>query len=129
TSLKRVSAWSYVFLCTVTYVAVWSLLHDGYGPSGAGGAQDENYVAALICMAIPFAYFSLFVTRRLIVKVLLVAMLLVFATAMVVQENPSRGGFLGLCAVALYCVFRSRRKAVGFGVILVMALGLVAVAG
>jgi putative inorganic carbon (HCO3(-)) transporter len=129
TSVKRVKVWSYVFIGVVAYVAIWSLLHNGFGPGGTDAAQDENYVAALICMAIPFAYFSLFPAKSHIVRVLLVAVLMVFATAMVVQQNPSRGGFLGLCAVALYCVLRSRRKAVGIGVMLAMTLGLVAVAG
>src|SRR5881397_2727415 len=37
-----INTWMIVFL----YVGVWAIFHEGWGPAGALGAQDENYVGA-----------------------------------------------------------------------------------
>jgi len=123
TSIRRIRVWAYTFLAVAAYVGVWAITHDGFGPSGAKGAQDENYVAALMGMAIPFAYFSLFVEKRRIVRMLLMGSILVFVGATVV--GFSRGGFLGLVAAVFYCLARSPRKLRGF--VVVAIIGIVAV--
>src|SRR5207302_4902709 len=56
TSVRRIKLWSYAFLAVALYVGGWASLHGGYGPSAAGGGQDENYIAAMMGMAIPLAY-------------------------------------------------------------------------
>ncbi len=129
TSVKSVRWWAYSFLAVSFYVGVWAATHGGFGPSGADGGQDENYVAALMGMAVPFAYFSLFCEKRRIIKGLLVASIVVFVAAIALGQNPSRGGFLGLCAVGAYCFARSPRKLLGFGIFAVLGIALVAIAG
>src|SRR5262249_32110139 len=126
-SVPRIRAWAYTFVAVVFYVGVYAIFHGGYGPAGAGGGQDENYVAAMMGMAIPFAYFSIFTERRFIAKILLTICIAVFCAAIVVSF--SRGGFLGFCAVLVYCVARSPKKAIGFGVAAIIGLTVLLVAG
>jgi putative inorganic carbon (hco3(-)) transporter len=127
TSIQHVRVWLYSFVAIAAYVAVYAVTHEGFGPAGAGGAQDENYVAALMGMAVPCAYFGFQAERRRVAKAVLAASLLLFCLAIVVSF--SRGGFIGLCAVLVYCLARSRRKLIGFAVMGLMVLTLVAMAG
>lgn len=120
TSVRRIKIWIYAFVAVAVYVGGYAILHEGFGPSGSAGAQDENYVAAMMGMAIPLAYFSIFIETRRIGKVLLGLSILVFCGAVVV--GFSRGGFIGLCAVVLYCMARSPKKLLGFGVVTVIVL-------
>jgi O-antigen ligase len=129
TSVRRLRIWVYTFLAIILYVGMWAVFHGGMGPSGISGSQDENYVAALVDMAIPFAFFSLFVEKRRVIQVLLVLSIVVFVGAIALGENPSRGGFIGLCAVALYCLKRSPKKLLGVGALAAIALSLVVLAG
>jgi O-antigen ligase len=123
TSVRKVRVWIYTFLAVASYVGLWAIASGGYGPSGAAGGQDENYVAAMMGMAVSFAYFSIFAAKRPIVKVILALSILVFLGAVIAGNDVSRGGFLGLCAVFLYCLARSPRKWVG----LVVLVALIAV--
>jgi len=128
TSVRRIKIWIYAFVAIAVYVGGWALFHRGYGPSAAGGGQDENYVAAMVGMAFPFAYFSIFTETHRVRKVLLAIALLVFCGSLVVAEDVSRGGFIGLCSVLLYCLAKSPRKWIGLGIaalIALLALGFV----
>lgn len=127
TSVRKVRAWAYTFVAVSLLVAGWALFHGGLGPSGSSGGQDENYVAAMMCMAIPFAYFSIFSETRRPVKLLLILSIVVFTGAVIV--GLSRGGFVGLCAVALYCLARSPKKLVGLSVVAVIVVGVLLFAG
>jgi O-antigen ligase len=129
TSVRRIRIWVYTLLAIILYVGTWAVFHGGMGPSGTAGSQDENYVAALVDMAIPFAFFSLFVEKRRVIQVLLVLSMVVFVGAIALGGDPSRGGFLGLCAVALYCLMRSPKKILGIGAITVIGVSLVVIAG
>ena len=129
TSVRRIQIWIYMFVAVAVYVAGFAALHSGYGPSGSGGAQDENYVATMMGMALPFAYFSISAETRGVRKVLFTVAIPVFCVALIVAENASRGGFLGLCAVLLYCVARSPRKWMGFAVIALVGLVVFGFAG
>lgn len=128
-SLRSVRVWAYTLLGVCMYVGAWAATHGGYGPSGAGGSQDENYVAAMMGMALPFAYFSLFVEKRWIPRALMVVSIIICVAAVALGSNPSRGGFLGLVAVAGYCLWRSPRKGLGLGLIGVAAIALFLAAG
>jgi O-antigen ligase len=72
------------------------------------GWQDENYAAALMTMAFPFAYFSIFVARKVLARVAFAMVAGLFMAAVVVSF--SRGGFLGMAVVLLYCVLRSPKR-------------------
>ena len=127
-TVRKVRLWVYCFLAVAGYVGGWALLHDGFGPARRSG-HDENYVAAIMGMAVPFAYFSLFVEKRLVARVLLVTAIVLAVGAMGAAYDPSRGGFLGLCAGALYCLARSSNKMLGIGILGVAGLTLLLLAG
>ena len=117
TSVRLVRLWIYTFVAVAVYVGTWAIFHGGYGPSGAAGGQDENYVAAMMGMAVSFAYFSIFAAKTRLRKIVLGGTVLVFLAAVAAEQDVSRGGFLGLCAVFLYCLARSPKKWVGLALI------------
>lgn len=124
-SLRKVKIYVNVLVVVFLYVGVWALFAGGNGPAGAGGAQDENYTSAMMCMAIPLAYFSIPLTTRTVAKLFYVLALGVFVAAVVI--GGSRGGFLGLVGAALFCVYYSprRRQAItslAVGVLLVLTV-------
>jgi O-antigen ligase len=128
TSVRSLRLWIYSLIGISVYVGAWAAAHGGYGPAGHDG-QDENYVAALMAMATALSYFSLFAEKRLIPRLLLGFSIIIFVAAIALAENASRGGFLALCAVALYGVWRSPRKLVGFSVLIAGGIALFAIAG
>lgn len=127
-SVRRVRVWIYGFLVIAAYVGGWAAFHGGFGPGGAGN-YDENYVATLMGMAVGIAYFSFLAEKRLAVKALLIVAMVTFVAAMANAQDPSRGGFIALCVVGIYCVGRSPRKAMGFGLLALLGLALLAIAG
>lgn len=127
-SVKRARAWSLAMVAIAFYVGFWALSHGGYGPASSNG-QDENYVATLMGMGVAIAYFTMLGEKRLWVKLALCFAMFVFVGAMAVANNASRGGFLGLIAVAGYCVWRSPHKMVAIGALSVAGLALLALAG
>lgn len=102
-------------LAIFLYLGGWAVTHSGFGPAGAWGGQDENYVAAFMCVAIPFAYFSLFMSKSMMQRLCLCALLAIFVGAIVI--GLSRGGFLGLCFVGLICLWNSPQKVLGFSIV------------
>jgi O-antigen ligase len=128
-SARAIRAWIYTFVGVSAYVGGWALFHGGFGPSAAAGGQDENYVAAMMGMAVPFAYFSIFAAKRWVTKAILAGSIAVFCGAMIAADNASRGGFLGLCAVFLYCLARSPRKWLGVVIVTAIVLAILPFAG
>jgi O-antigen ligase len=123
TSVRKVRIVIMTFVVVTFYVGAWAIFNGGFGPSGAAGGQDENYVAAMMGMSIAFAYFTIFATKRWIVKLLCVVSILVSLAAVISANNVSRGGFLGICAALLYCLARSPRKWIGVIVLAAVAVG------
>ena len=126
-SLRKVKIFVNVLIAVFLYVGVWAVLSGGNGPAGSGGAQDENYTSAMMCMAIPLAYFSVPLAKSRVVKLCYVVALGVFVAAVVV--SGSRGGFLGLIGAALFCALYSPRKKQAFAGLLIGAALALAVAG
>ena len=114
-----INTWMIVFL----YVGVWAIFHEGWGPAGAFG-HDENYVGAMMTMALPFSFFSLFLKNGLVRKALLVLFSGSYLLAIVV--GLSRGAFLGLCFVLLYSLKQPEKQwigwMVGFGLVIALSL-------
>lgn len=129
TNERQVRFWIYTFVLVALYVGAWAATHGGYGPAGRDGGQDENYVAALMGLAVALAYFCFFADRRVIVRAVLVGGIIVFVAAIALGANPSRGGFLGLCAVGGYCLSRSPRKSLGLAIFAAVAIAFVLIAG
>ena len=128
TSLRHVRWYVYSLILIAFYVGFWATTHGGFGPAGGAG-QDENYTAALMTVGAALAYFSFFTVKRLWVRLALGAAMCTFVAAMAVADNPSRGGFLALISVALYCLWRSPRKLMGVSIIAALGAALVLFAG
>lgn len=128
-SMHRFRVWLYVYLATALFVGLWAVTHGGYGPSGASGGQDENYVAAMMGLAVAIAYFVMFAEKSQGIKLTLAVSIVIFVGAIALGNNPSRGGFIGLCAVAVYCLARSPRKGLGITAFALIGVALVAIAG
>jgi O-antigen ligase len=100
-TVRRLTAFIHALLLAFLYVALYAIFHKGMGP----GWQDENYAATAMSMALPFAYFSIFIGKRAIEKLLFAVLAGTFIVAVVVSF--SRGGLLGLGAALIYCWLRS----------------------
>jgi hypothetical protein len=99
-----------------TWLGFFSLSHGGRGPGGFLG--DENDLALAMCTALPFAWFGLERapgTQRFIAAGMGVMMILG------VVASFSRGGFVGLVCVVLFCVATSRRRLLNLGLLAVGA--------
>ena len=83
----------------------------GYGGRlehiGAPGARESNYLAGLMCLALPLAGYWLFFGSRWVRVASLVVLVLVFE---VVLRCNSRGAFLGLMAGGGWILIVSRGK-------------------
>jgi O-antigen ligase len=128
TSLRRVRWWLYAMILTAFYVGAWATTHGGYGPAFSNG-QDENYVAALMTLGAALAYFVFFTDKRPWFRVVLVVAMCSFIAAMARAQNPSRGGFLSLVAVGLYCLWRSPKKVMGLSIVGAVSVGMLLFAG
>ena len=126
-SLRKVKIFVNVLVAVFVYVGIWAVASGGYGPGLSAGGQDENYASAMMCMAIPLAYFSVPLAKSRVVKLCYVGALGVFVAAVVV--SGSRGGFLGLIGVALFCLLYSPKKKQAFAGLLIGAALALAVAG
>ena len=124
-SLRKLALLINTWIVVFVYVGVWAIFHEGFGPAGTDG-HDENFVGAMMTMALPFAFFSISLKTGLVRKTLLGLFCVVYLLAIVV--GMSRGAFVGLCLVLPFCLKYSQKKwagwMIGFG--LVMALSLFA---
>jgi O-antigen ligase len=109
----------FAWLLIMGYIAGYGILHDGRGPGAMVG--DENDLALGCATAFAFAFYGferISGVRRWLWGV--IGGLLVVA----IVVSFSRGGFLALIAVGLYCWSASRHKLRGV-VVLALAAALV----
>jgi O-antigen ligase len=106
-----------------TVLAINGMLHQGRGVGGWLG--DENDFGMEMNVAVPVAFFMYQNAKNKGSKFLYLGLLGVFVMSVV--ATSSRGGFLGLLAVAAYCWFFSPKKVMSLIVGLCLA-GLVLVA-
>jgi O-antigen ligase len=117
----RTVAWAWLLI--MGYVAVYGILSGGVGPGAMLG--DENDLALGCATAFPFAFYGferLTGARKWVSGG--IAGLLVVA----IVVSYSRGGFVALVMVAIYCWFASRHKIRGLVTVSLAALLLFVVA-
>lgn len=83
-------------------------LNNGGKVPGSSFLGDENDFALVMNMAIPFAYFMFLQADRFKHKLWYLCAVGVFVVANV--TSLSRGGFIGLVAVGLFCLLKSPKK-------------------
>lgn len=122
-STSRMHKLIFMWLGVHTVLAINGMLHQGRGVGGWLG--DENDFGMEMNVAVPVAFFMYQSANNVRAKVLYLGLLGLFVMSVV--ATSSRGGFLGLLAVGLFCWFYSPRKVLSLvtGICLV---GLVLVA-
>lgn len=95
------------------------------GSVGSGFIGDENDFAMAICVFIPFAFFMFTHFKDRLRRLLSLMFLGVFVIAVIM--SMSRGGWVGLVVVLLYCIFNAKRKLMAFTYAVALAV-LMAVA-
>lgn len=118
-SLRKIRVLVNTLILLHCYLSGYAMLHSGFGPGGHVG--DENDVALSLNVTIPLAFCAFLGARTMRGKVsyLLACVVMI---AGVVATN-SRGGFLGLVAVFLYCFIFSPRKKLGLVLGAMLCLG------
>jgi O-antigen ligase len=122
-SIRKVRIFLGIWLVAFAYLAVYGLTHAGTGPGAHLG--DENDLALALNIGIPIAFAFMLGARTFAARAAsaMAFVLMVGAVAM----TFSRGGFLGLAAVLLYCFFvmmRQRALSLVFVGLAVIALHL-----
>jgi O-antigen ligase len=113
-----------VWLGIHLFLALMGLQNGGRGIGGFLG--DENDFAMTLNMIIPFPYFLAFSTSKKSTKLIYLALLFLFLFVNMV--TLSRGGFLGLAALATYCWLRSPKKIASAALIALLAVLMIQVA-
>lgn len=96
-------------------LAVIGIIKRGIGVGGFIG--DENDFCMALNMIIPFSLFGIFSEKRLNGKLYLIFLSCLFLYVIILTD--SRGGFVGLVSVAVYCWLKSNKKVV-VGVLMVI---------
>jgi O-antigen ligase len=111
----RTVTWAWVFI--MGYVAVYGITHGGRGPGAMLG--DENDLALGCATALPFAFygFERFSGARRWLSGAIGGLMVV-----AIVTSFSRGGFVALVVVVVYCWLASRHK---FRALLAIALAAV----
>ena len=107
-SIKQLSVLVHLWLFLHVYQALHAITHAGKGIGGY--FNDENELAVTVAMAIPVAYF-LFLGSKTNKRILYGICLAILILGVVFSF--SRGGFIGLIAVTLYCLWKSPRRIIG----------------
>ncbi len=96
-----------VWLAIHIFLAVIGIINKGRGIGGFLG--DENDFCMTLNMIIPFSFFlALSVSGKERIYYILITFLFIF----VIFLTESRGGFVGLCVMFLYCWLRTKRKVI-----------------
>ncbi len=98
------------------YLAINGFIKEGRGIGGFLG--DENDFALALNMVIPFGFFLAMEAKTKIKRLLLLIITGGFLICNV--ATFSRGGFVGLVAVAFYCWIRSPRKVLSIFVVILL---------
>jgi putative inorganic carbon (HCO3(-)) transporter len=120
------------FYLMIVLFLVWSTKMSQHGArafltgsGSAGGApgyfQNTGEFALQMCIYVPLAIYFIFGLRPLLSKQkVLILSLLPVAGILGIINSGSRGGFLGLAAVGLWMLWRSKHKLRGFASLIVL---------
>lgn len=106
-TLKRFRTLINVWLVTHAYLAISGILRQGVGIGGF--LQDENDFGMTLNMVLPFSFFLALSATSGVTRVVYASLTGLFLVAN--MTTLSRGGFIGLVAVMVYCWLWSPRKA------------------
>lgn len=107
-SFERLKKIVFIFVSVMIYVSLYSIMHSGKGPGNY--FADENDLSLYINTWLPFCYF-LYFTEKTFKKRIVYGAGLVFGILGVIISF-SRGGFVGLLAMAGIVWWYSKKKAI-----------------
>ena len=106
-SFEKIEKYIDIWIIINLFCAFVGLKHGGRVPN-SGFMGDENDFALVMNMAIPFVYFMFLETNSTKKKILYLSACCIFIAANV--ASLSRGGFVGLVPVILYCWYKTPKK-------------------
>ena len=107
-SVDRLKKFILLLISIEIYIALYAFTHSGIGPGNY--FLDENDLSLYLNMWLPFCYFLFFAYKRKKNKILCLTGLVLGLLSIVVSF--SRGGFLGLIAMAIVLWLFSKKKIV-----------------
>jgi len=116
-SFEKIEKYIDIWIIINLFCAFVGLKHGGRVPN-SGFMGDENDFALVMNMAIPFAYFMFLETSSTRKKILYLSACCIFIAANV--ASLSRGGFVGLVPVILYCWYKTPKKVLSTIIIAIM---------
>lgn len=111
-----------IFLFSSTVIAILGIRYGGGVPHSPSFADQNDYSLLLNVLA-PIAFFLAMGSSSIITKLVYYALVGIFLTGVVVSN--SRGGFVGLAAIFLYCCFKSPKKAYFFTICSLIIIGMI----
>jgi len=111
---KLIKFWLAIYI----FVAIIGVFYRGRGVGGFLG--DENDFCMALNMILPFALFGAISARKGNEKIYFFFLILLFLFVVILTQ--SRGGFVGLASVSIYCWLRSNRKII-LGVLMGFLVG------
>ncbi|CAD7772030.1 O-Antigen ligase [Candidatus Methanoperedenaceae archaeon GB37] len=116
-SFEKIEKYIDIWIIINLFCAFVALKHGGKVPD-SGFMGDENDFALVMNMAIPFAYFMFLETNSTKKKILYLSACCIFIAANV--ASLSRGGFVGLVPVILYCWYKTPKKVLSTVIVAIM---------
>jgi len=116
-SFEKIEKYIDIWIIINLFCAFVGLKHGGKVPN-SGFMGDENDFALVMNMAIPFAYFMFLETNSTRKKILYLSACCIFIAANV--ASFSRGGFVGLVPVILYCWYKTPKKILSTVIVAIM---------
>ncbi|MFW5775420.1 MAG: O-antigen ligase family protein [Chitinivibrionales bacterium] len=110
TTIKRIRLMMFAGVLLMIALAVFSILNEGRGPGNY--FLDENDISLFVNTWLPFCYFLLIAEKSAWKKSIYAVGLIIGLASVVISF--SRGGFVGLIAVAAVVWLFSRRKILAF---------------
>lgn len=123
-SVERIKSFAKALLGIHVYLALHAIFMGGRGVGGFLG--DENDLCMTLVMVLPFAFFLGLKEnnpRKKLWYFLAAGLLLAGIVA-----TSSRGGFIGLMAVGVYCWIRSPRKGVALAAVGLLVVAMLVIA-
>lgn len=127
----------WLLLLVHVYYAIKGVFNFAFGGHAGGGLTtsgavggsfmgDENDFALALNAMIPFAFFMFQNQTSKFKRFFLIGSLLVLVLGVV--SSQSRGGWVGLMAVALFCFMKSKRKLMNLGIAALLGIAILAFA-
>jgi O-antigen ligase len=109
-----------MFILTALLLSGWVIAHHGHGP---GLYIDENDVALVLVMLLPFSFLKVFADGTGGIRKAVIPLGVFLLTLIAIGLTLSRGGMVGAMPALVFCWLKTRNKAVSL-ILGCLALGV-----